>query len=132
MVAALDPQGRLVGTESFSADTSGYEALLGWLEEFDEVTKVGVEGTSLYGTGLARLLRRNGVEVVEVDRQNRQNRRNQGKSDPLDAVDAARASPVSIVRVEISRGAEGPLFIASLMQYLRDRTGSRAQLDFHG
>ena len=92
VAAALDPLGRLVGTESFPADVGGYKALLGWLEEFGEVTKVGVEGTSSYGTGLARFLRRRGVEVVEVDRQNRQARRNQGKSDPLDAIEAARAA----------------------------------------
>jgi transposase len=92
VAAALDPLGRLVGTESFPADAGGYKALLGWLEEFGQVTKVGVEGTSSYGTGLARFLRRRGVEVVEVDRQNRQARRNQGKSDPLDAIEAARAA----------------------------------------
>jgi transposase len=92
VAAALDPLGRLVGTESFPADAAGYKALLGWLEEFGDVTKVGVEGTGSYGTGLARFLRRMGVEVVEVDRQNRQSRRNQGKSDPLDAVEAARAA----------------------------------------
>jgi transposase len=92
VAAALDPLGRLVATESFPADAGGDKALLGWLEEFGQVTKVGVEGTSSYGTGLARFLRRHGVEVVEVDRQNRQARRNQGKSDPLDAIEAARAA----------------------------------------
>jgi len=62
-------------------------------------TKVGEEDTSSYGTGLARFLRRHGVEVVEVDRQNRQSRRNQGKSDPLDAVEAARAAIREIVKI---------------------------------
>ena len=84
--------GRLVGTESFDADAGGYKALLGWLEGFGQVTKVGVEGTGSYGVGLSRFLRRKGVEVVEVNRPNRQSRRNQGKSDPLDAVEAARAA----------------------------------------
>src|SRR5262249_29731408 len=42
--------------------------------------------------GLARFLRRAGVEIVEVDRPNRQARRRSGKSDPLDAVEAARAA----------------------------------------
>jgi transposase len=92
VAAALDPLGRLVGTESFNADAAGYKALLTWLEEFGQVTKVGVEGTGSYGVGLARFLRRRGVEVVEVNRPNRQSRRNQGKSDPLDAVEAARAT----------------------------------------
>ena len=89
VAAALDPLGRLVGTESFDATAAGYKALLDWLEEFGQVTKVGVEGTGSYGVGLARYLRRRGVEVVEVNRPNRQSRRNQGKSDPLDAVEAA-------------------------------------------
>ena len=44
------------------------------------------------GWGLARFLRRKGIEVVEVNRPNRQARRNHGKSDPLDAVEAARAA----------------------------------------
>jgi len=92
VAAALDPLGRLVGTESFPADAGGYRALLGWLEGFGQVTKVGVEGTGSYGVGLSRFLRSKGVEVVEVNRPNRQSRRNQGKSDPLDAVEAARAA----------------------------------------
>ena len=56
------------------------------------MTKVGVEGTGSYGVGLARVLRRKGIDVVEVNRPNRQARRNHGKSDPLDAVEAARAA----------------------------------------
>jgi len=91
VAAALDPLGRLVGTESFDADAAGYKALLAWLETFGQVDKIGVEGTGSYGVGLARFLRRRGVEVIEVNRPNRQARRNHGKSDPLDAVEAARA-----------------------------------------
>ena len=93
MAAALDPLGGLLGTESFSTDPGGYKALLSWLASFGDVTKVGVEGgTGSYGAGLARHLRRVGVEVIEVDRPNRQKRRSSGKSDPLDAVEAARAT----------------------------------------
>jgi transposase len=92
VAAALDPLGGLLGTESFSTDSAGYKALLSWLASFGDVTKVGVEGTGSYGAGLARHLRRVGVEVIEVDRPNRQKRRSSGKSDPLDAVGAARAA----------------------------------------
>jgi transposase len=49
------------------------------------------EGTGAYGAGLARHLRRAGIEVIEVDRPNRQLRRVAGKSDTVDAVEAARA-----------------------------------------
>jgi transposase len=92
VAAALDPLGRLIGTESFGTDAAGYRSLLEWLQRFGEVTKVGVEGTGSYGAGLARFLRRQGVHVVEINRPNRQARRNRGKSDPLDAIEAARAA----------------------------------------
>ena len=92
VAAALDPLGRLIGTESFSVDADGNKALLAWLESFGEIATVGVEGTGSYGTGLARFLRRHDVRVVEVNRPNRQARRNRGKTDSLDAVEAARAA----------------------------------------
>jgi len=92
VAAALDPLGRLIGTESFSVDADGYKALLSWLESFGDIATVGVEGTGSYGTGLARFLRRHDVLVVEVNRPNRQARRNKGKTDSLDAVEAARAA----------------------------------------
>ena len=92
VAAALDPLGGLLGTESFSTDLAGYKALLGWLESFGDVSKIGIEGTGSYGSGLSRYLRRVGVEVIEVDRPNREERRRSGKSDPLDAVEAARAA----------------------------------------
>ena len=55
-------------------------------------TRVGVEGAGSYGAGLARFLRRAGVEIVEVDRPNRQARHRAGKWDPIDALAAARAA----------------------------------------
>jgi len=45
VAAALDPLGGLLGSENFSTDAAGYKALLGWLETFGDVTKIGVEGT---------------------------------------------------------------------------------------
>ena len=92
VAAALDPLGGLLGSESFATDSAGYKALLSWLESFGDVTKIGVEGTGSYGSGLSRYLRRVGVTVIEVDRPNREERRRSGKSDPLDAVEAARAA----------------------------------------
>ncbi len=73
-------------------DSAGYKVLLKWLESFGEVTKIGIEGTGSYGSGLSRYLRRVGVTVIEVDRPNREEHRRSGKSDPLDAVEAARAA----------------------------------------
>src|SRR5487761_1106928 len=92
VAAALDPLGGLLGTERFEASSSGYKELLAWLESFGEVTKIGVEGTGSYGSGLTRHLRRAGVQVIEVDRPNREERRRSGKSEPLDAAAAARAA----------------------------------------
>jgi transposase len=53
---------------------------------------IGVEGTGVYGAGLARFLRQHHVDLAEVDRPDRKTRRWQGKSDPVDAVAAARAA----------------------------------------
>jgi len=92
VAAVIDPQGGLLGVESFRTDLAGYKQLSGWMCTFGEIDLVGVEGTGSYGAGLARHLRRVGLVVVEVDRPNRQERARQGKSDSLDAVEAARAA----------------------------------------
>jgi transposase len=91
VAVALDELGRVLGTESFPADHKGYVALLSFLRRHGEIDKVGVEGTGSYGAGLARHLRAEGVEAIEVIRPNRQVRRRRGKSDPTDAEAAARA-----------------------------------------
>jgi transposase len=92
VAAALDSIGGVLGVESFLATPDGYAQLFEWMSGFGPVNRVGVEGTGAYGAGLARFLRRAGVEVIEVDRPNRQARRARGKSDPADAVEAARAA----------------------------------------
>lgn len=92
VAAVIDANGGILGVESFPADQSGFESLLGWLVSHGEVARVGVEGTGSWGVGLARFLHGHGVMVVEVDRQNRQTRRKVGKSDATDAVAAARAA----------------------------------------
>jgi transposase len=52
----------------------------------------GIEGTSSYGVGLARHLKAQGIEVLEVERPKRRERssRRKVKSDPFDAESAAR------------------------------------------
>jgi transposase len=84
-VAVIDQLGREVSDREFPATAVGYAALAGWLRSFGELVRVGVEGTSSYGAGLARYLRQAGVSVVEVNRPDRRARRAQGKSDPIDA-----------------------------------------------
>jgi transposase len=90
--AVLDGVGRELGDREFPATAAGYVALLGWLLEFGELARVGVEGTSSYGAGLVRHLRTCGIVVVEVDRPDRRTRRARGKSDPIDAYAAARTA----------------------------------------
>lgn len=90
--AVIDPVGRVLGTEQFPATAAGYRALLSWMRRFGCLGRVGVEGTGVYGAGLARLLHDEGVEVIEVDRPDRKARRFQGKSDPIDAIAAAKAA----------------------------------------
>ncbi|TQR97738.1 IS110 family transposase [Microbispora bryophytorum] len=90
--AVIDPIGRVLGTEQFPADPAGYAALLAWMRSFGPLQRVGVEGTGVYGAGLARLLRDQGVCVIEVDRPDRKTRRFQGKSDPIDAISAAKTA----------------------------------------
>ena len=92
VAAVIDPDGGLLGVESFATDVAGYKQLSGWMCAFGKIGLVGVEGTGSYGAGLARHLHRVGLVVVEVDRPNRQERARQGKSDSLDAIEAARAA----------------------------------------
>jgi transposase len=91
-VAALDGAGRVLGSAQFPATVAGYTALLGWLRAFGVLVLVGVEGTGVYGAGLARHLYAQDVAMVEVDRPDRKARRWAGKSDPVDAQAAARAA----------------------------------------
>jgi transposase len=94
VAVAVDHLGRRLGEASVPTTAKGYENLLSWAEAFGPVRCAGVEGTSSYGTGLARHLRINGIEVLEVERpkhRRRSSRRNLEKSDPSDAEAAARA-----------------------------------------
>ncbi len=89
--AALDAAGALLGCRQFPATAAGYAALLAWLSGLGARARVGIEGTSSYGAGLAAALRAAGACVIEVDRPDRATRRRSGKSDPIDAEAAARA-----------------------------------------
>jgi transposase len=90
--AVIDLIGRVLGTAVFPADAAGYAALLAWMQGFGRLVRIGVEGTGVYGAGLARVLHDNGLDVVEVDRPDRKTRRFQGKSDPIDAIAAAKTA----------------------------------------
>ena len=104
--AAIDSAGRVLGSAQFPATGAGYAALLTWLQAFGVLVLVGIEGTGVYGAGLARYLAEQGMAMVEIDRPDRKTRRWQGKSDPVDAQAAARAA-LAQVRTGVPKQRDG-------------------------
>jgi transposase len=89
--AIITDTGVLLEHRQFDTTADGYDDLTTWIRQHGDPISVGVEGTSSYGAGISRHLRRHHIAVVEVPRPNRKLRRNNGKSDPIDAEAAARA-----------------------------------------
>ena len=81
--------GAVLGDRQIDATVDGYRLLVEFVTSFGTVERVGIEGTSSYGAGLARHLRNAGIATAEVIRPKRAARR-RGKSDPIDALSAAR------------------------------------------
>ncbi|MGY1806417.1 IS110 family transposase [Blastococcus sp. SYSU D00669] len=104
--AVVDAAGRLLAHREFAATPAGYGQLMDWLAAHGRVQQVGVEGTGVYGAGLARHLTAAGIELVEVDRPDRKTRRFAGKSDPIDAEAAARAEAQTQIRALIITAPE--------------------------
>ncbi len=116
--AALDPLGRLLGTQAVPSTAAGAAALLAWARRFGAVERVGIEGTGSYGAGLSRWLRARGVVVVEVARPKRPARRGRGKSDPVDAEAAARAVQAGTATARPKAGT-GPIESIRALQAAR-------------
>ncbi len=74
VAVAIDHLGRRLGESSVPTTAKGYEGLLCWAEGFGPVRCAGIEGTSSYGAGLARHLKAQGIEVLEVERPKRRQR----------------------------------------------------------
>jgi transposase len=127
VAAALDPNGGVLGVESFPTTAAGHRQLWAWLSGFGDVAKVGVEGTGSYGARLARFLAHEGVAVIEVGRPNPAERRRAGKSDPLDAVEAARAALGGRARA-VAKGRDGSVeAIRTLMVAKRSARQARTK-----
>ena len=126
--AVVDGAGRLLGSESFAAEASGYRRMVAWFGSYGRLVRVGVEGTGSYGAGLARYLTTAGVEVVEVNRPNRQLRRQKGgKSDSVDAEAAARAA-ASGQATAVPKSGDGPVeCLRMLLVARRSATKARTQ-----
>jgi transposase len=128
VAAAVDANGGVLGVESFATTTIGFAELYDWVAGFGPVARVGVEGTGAYGAGLARHLRRRGVEVIEVDRPNRQVRRRIGKSDTIDAIEAARAA-LSGRASGIAKTADGDVEAIRILLVAR-RSGRNVRIKY--
>ena len=90
VVAALDPLGRVLGTESFPATCAGYRSAHMWLASFGQIAAVGVESTGSFGAALTRSLLERGCGVIEINQPHRHLRARRGKNDAIDAEAAAR------------------------------------------
>jgi len=128
VAAAVDANGGVLGVESFATTPAGFAELFSWLSMFGTPTRVGVEGTGAYGAGLARHLRGEGLEVIEVDRPNRQERRRNGKSDELDAIEAARAA-LSGRASGIAKSADGDVEAIRALLVVR-RSGRNVRIKY--
>lgn len=85
----------------FRNDPAGHAAFAAWVTGLAEPDlRVGVEGSSSYGAGLARHLVAAGLKVVEVppqlSRRERGRTRRPGKSDPGDALAIARVTVAEV------------------------------------
>ena len=116
--AVVDGAGRLLGSDQFRTDTRGYAQLVGWVESWGRIRRVGVEGTGSYGAGLTRYLAEANIEVVEVNRPNRQLRRRLGKTDSVDAEAAARAA-LNGEATALPKTADGPVEAIRMLGVVR-------------
>jgi transposase len=91
VAAVITTLGALLGSRAFAATRAGYEQLLTWARTFGPPQRAGVECTGSYGAALARHLRTEGVQVIEVNQPDKATRRRRGKTDAIDAEAAARA-----------------------------------------
>ncbi len=118
VAAALDHLGRRLATHSVPTTPEGYRELVAWAGSLGTLERFGIEGTGSYGAGLARWLRGQGFEVVEVERPKRQDRRRRGKSDVIDAEAAARAVQAGTATAQPKAG-DGPIEMLRTLQAAR-------------
>ena len=126
VAAVVDTAGRVLGSESFAAETAGYRQLVAWMRSRGRLVRVGVEGTGSYGAGLARHLLGADIDVVEVNRPNRQLRRQKGgKTDSVDAEAAARAA-ASGQATAVPKSGDGPVECLRMLSVAR-RSATKAR-----
>ncbi|ROQ78285.1 transposase [Streptomyces sp. CEV 2-1] len=107
VAAVITVLGASLAHQEFPATAAGYHQLLTWGQSFGVLRRAGVECTGSFGTALTRLLRREGIEVVEINQPDRATRRKRGKTDALDA-DAAARAVLSGRATTVPKSADGP------------------------
>ncbi|WP_455770791.1 IS110 family RNA-guided transposase [Streptomyces canus] len=115
VAAVITALGVMLAHQEFPATAAGYRQLLHWACSFGALHRAGVECTGSYGAALARYLKRENVQVIEVNQPDRAIRRKRGKTDAVDAEAAARAVLSGRADV-IPKSGEGP---AADMRVLR-------------
>jgi len=66
VAAAVDGQDQVPGTATFSATRHGYITMLAWMLSFGEVTRIGIECSGTYGTGLLGYLQQASITTLGV------------------------------------------------------------------
>ena len=116
----VDQLGRQVDAETFATTKRGINALIKWARRRGALRRAGVEGTGSYGAGLARRLRLEGVEVLEVTRPARRGARHRGKNDTRDAL-AAAVVVLSDQRLAVPKARDG---VVEAIRVLRNTRAS--------
>jgi len=119
VVVALSITGTVLGDARFPATTAGHQQLLAWARAHGTVTRAGVEGTSSYGAGLNRYLRKQHLTVTEVNFGDKAARRRRGKNDVLDAERAARAV-LADDATAVAKTLDGPVEALRLLKLAKN------------
>ena len=106
IAVVIDMLGARIGQRNLPTTNTGYAGLEHLASGLGEIEAFGVEGTGSYGVGLARFLRGQGHNVIEVNRPDRSTRRRLGKSDPTDADMAARAVLAGVAQGQPKSGVD--------------------------
>ncbi|MFD7017395.1 transposase, partial [Streptomyces sp. NPDC059928] len=108
VAAVITTLGASLAQQEFPATTIGYRQLLTWTRSFGVLRRAGIECTGSFGAALTRVLRQEGIDVVEVNQPDRATRRKRGKTDATDA-DAAARAVLSGRATTMPKSADGPV-----------------------
>jgi transposase len=119
VAVVLNVLGVRLAARGFPTTRTGYRDMITWVRSHGSLRQAGVEGTGSYGAALTRLLRAEGVPVIEVNRPDRSARRRRGKSDVVDAEAAARAV-LAQDATAVPKSADGPVEAMRILKTAKD------------